>query len=125
ASARRRSRARWSAFPRLRASEEGTLQARWGLSAQMLERALGGHAAPRRAREIALHQEVRLVHVLERIGALAGSGGEGLEAYRTAAELVDQRDEDLPIHGVQSGGVHLQPLQRPVGDRPGDGAISL
>ncbi len=96
-----------------------------GLLAEVLPGARGGDASPRGAGEVALHQEVRLVDVFESVGPLAHRGGDGLEPHRPAAELVDQRAEDAAVHRVEAGLVHLEPLQRAVGDFLGDAAVAL
>ena len=73
---------------------------------------MGGDPAARRALEEALLEEEGLVDVLEGVALLAHGGGDGLHAHRAAAELLDDGEQDLPVHRVEAGGVDLQALER-------------
>ena len=55
---------------------------------------LGGGAALGGALEVAFHDEKRLVHLLQGIGFLANSGGDGVDPHRAAAEFHDDGLED-------------------------------
>src|SRR5213594_3070681 len=85
--------------------------------------ALSRHTAAGGALEVALLQQVWLVHVLDRLGVLADRGGEGLQTDRTSAELVGDRAQQAAVALVESGVVHLERGERFARDREGDIAV--
>ena len=62
--------------------------------------------------EAFLHEE-GLVDVLHRLALLTDARGDGVQSHGAAAELLEDGEEDLPVHRVEPAPVHLQPLQRP------------
>ena len=62
---------------------------------QVPERRFGGFAAAGRAFEEAFLDQERLVNLLDRSGVFADGRGDGVQSYGTAAELFDDRSEDL------------------------------
>src|SRR6266540_6207691 len=76
--------------------------------AQLLPAKLGHHAAARRALEEAQLQEVRLVDVLDRVLLLAERNRQGREADRPAAELPEDRAEQLAVDSLEPVAVHLE-----------------
>ena len=80
-------------------------------------------AAARRAVEEADLQQVGLVDVLDRVGLLADRGRQRVHAHRAAAELLDDREQQLAVDLVEAVGVDLEQRQRVVGHRRGDGAV--
>ena len=66
---------------------------------------LGHHAAARRALQKSELEEVRLVDVLDRVGLLTQRHSERRQADRAAAELVDNRVQQLTVRA-------LEPLDR-------------
>ena len=62
----------------------------------------GGHPAPGRPVEEALLHQERLVDVLHRLALLAHARGDGVQAHRAAAELLEDGEEDLPVHRVEA-----------------------
>src|SRR5262245_31999315 len=80
--------------------------------AEVLVRALRRHAAARRAVEVALLDQERLVDVLDRAAVLADRRGERVEPDRSAAVLLDERAEQRPVHAVEARFVDLEARQR-------------
>ena len=89
----------------------------------MLVGAAGGDSPRGRAVEEPDLEEVRLVDVLDGVGLFADRGGEGAHADRTAAELVDDGEQELAVDLVEAVGVDLEQGEGVVGDGRGDGAV--
>jgi hypothetical protein len=85
-------------------------------SARSNRRPAASRTALRRAVEEADLDQERLVDVLDRVLFLADSPPRSCQADRTAAELVDDRPQQLPIDVVEPVLVDLQQLQAGVGD---------
>jgi hypothetical protein len=83
-----------------------------GREPEVLVGARGGHAPARRPVEEAGLDEERLVHVLDGVPFLVDGGGQAVDADRAAAELVDDRPQQLAIDLVEAVLVHLEQLQR-------------
>jgi len=49
--------------------------------------------------------EVGFVDVLEGAPVFLNSGGERLHPHRSATEFIDDRQEDMPIHLIETGGI--------------------
>ena len=79
----------------------------------------------RRAVEVALQNQVRLVHFLERVRLLADRHGQRRQTNRPAAEFDDDRLEDALVHFVEAIRVDLEHSQRLVGGAAVDAAIAL
>ena len=79
-----------------------------------------GHAAARRAHDETQLQKVRLVHVLDGGGVLAGGGGQRVKPHRAAAEFFDHRAQKRAVGVVEAQFVHFQHLQRPARHIEGD-----
>src|SRR5438067_5467431 len=80
--------------------------------AEMRAAELRDRAAARRALDEAELQEIRLVHVLDRVGLLAERDGERRQADRAAVELDDDRAQELARLAVEPEGVHLEERER-------------
>ena len=76
----------------------------------------------RRALQEAELEQVRLVHVLDRVGLLAERDRERREPDRAAAELVRDRPQELAVDALEAGLVHLEELERLPRDRERDDA---
>ena len=63
----------------------------------------------------ALHDEVRLIHLLHGACILADGGGDGRHANRTAAKLVDDGKQDLVVDLVETILVDVERTERYVG----------
>ena len=87
-----------------------------GREPQVPVRPRGGDAPPRGPLQQPLLEEVRLVDVLDRVGRLPHAVGEGPEAHRPALEGLGEPAEDLAVELLQAERVHLQQLQRLLGD---------
>ena len=70
-----------------------------------------GAAAARSPGQISLLHEEGFVDVLYGHGFLVDGGGQGVQADRTAAVIEDDPLQQAPVHGVQTFGVDLQPVQ--------------
>src|SRR5687767_9791024 len=88
----------------------------WGREPEIVIRARCGDTATRRAIEKALLDEERLVHVLDRVFLFVNGGGKAVDAHRAAAELVDDRAQELPVDFVEAVVVDLEELHRRAGD---------
>src|SRR5262245_24108692 len=83
------------------------------------------HAPARRAlKETVLHQE-RLVDLLDRVRILADRRTDRVQPDGTAIELLDDRLENACIHVVEAEHVHVEQLERLVGDWLRDDALVL
>ena len=78
----------------------------------MLVCPLGGRPTAGGSLDQSLLKEIRLVHILDRVGLLANGYGERREADRTAAELLADRAQDLAIEPVESLVVDLEQIER-------------
>src|SRR4029079_16437990 len=87
-----------------------------GRQAEILVRQRGGDAAPRRAIQKSRLDEKGFVNVFERVALFAQGGGEGGHADRAALEFFDDRAQQPAIDLVEAVRVHLQHLERTVGD---------
>ena len=67
---------------------------------------------PRGALEQARPEQVRLVHVLEGVLLLAQGSGKGLEAHGAPVELLDDREQQPPVHLVEPLLVDLKAFHR-------------
>src|ERR1041384_2400331 len=99
------------------------LLARGRLESQLLVARLRGHTPLRRAVEVALHDEVRLIDFLEGVRFLTNGDGERTDADRAAAKLHDDGFEDALIHLVEAILVDLEDGERLIGDGAGDAAL--
>ena len=61
--------------------------------------------------------EIGLDDVLDRVARLRERGGDGLNPNRPAAELDRDDIEISPVHLIEPDRVHVEQLQRPVGER--------
>ena len=86
------------------------------LYAQFLVTQLRRHAALRGAVEVAFHDEIRLIDLLNRVRLLAHGHGERIHADRPAAEFHDDGFEDAFVHFIQAVLVNFQHRQRAVSD---------
>ena len=73
--------------------------------------------AARRAHQVSLHDQERLVNLLDRRRVFTGSHGQRIEPYRTAAELVDDHFEQALVHFVEPLRINLDHRQRRIRDR--------
>ena len=67
-----------------------------------------GDAALGGAFDVALHDQIRLVHFLDRSGFLANGDGEAVHTDGTAVEKSDDRFEDPLVHFVETIGVNVE-----------------
>src|SRR5688572_15754357 len=80
------------------------------------------HPTTRRPLEEAELEEVRLVHVLDRVGLLPERHGERGQPNRTAAELPENRVQQIAIRALEPDLVDLEKRERLPGDIERDGA---
>lgn len=83
----------------------------------------GGDAATRGAVDESVHEEVRLVDVLDGAAVLAEGGRQGFDADRSAGKLVDDGHEVVPVILVEAELIDVEDIERHVGDLLGDAAI--
>src|SRR5262245_60931505 len=93
-----------------------TAPRRTGLHAEVLVRALRRHAAARRAVEVALLDQERLVDVLDRAAILADRGGERVQPDGSPAVFLDERTQERAVHAVEAGLVDLETREREAGE---------
>src|SRR4051812_12198650 len=85
------------------------------LEPQVGEGGGGGHPSARRALEEAALEQVRLVHVLDRVGLLGDGDRERREPDRAALELLADRAQDVAVEPVEPGVVDLEQVERLLG----------
>ena len=83
---------------------------------------LGDDAPARRPLQEAELEQVRLVDVLDRVRLLAERHRERREPDRAAAELLDDRAQQLAVEPLEAGLVDLEQLERLLGDLARDDA---
>ena len=83
----------------------------------------GGDAAARGAVDESVHEEVRLVDVLDGAAVLAEGGSQGFDADRAAGELVDDGHEVVPVVLVESELIDVEDVECHVGDLLGDTTV--
>src|SRR5512143_2880294 len=81
----------------LRSLKQAGLPALLRLEFELAVAELGGDAALRRALEIAFHNQVGLINLLERVGLLAHGDRQRADAHRSAAEFDDHRLENALV----------------------------
>ena len=86
---------------------------------------LSGHAAARGSLDESLHDEVRLVHLLDGSGILADGCGNRSHAHRSAMKLVDDGGENLVVDLVQTILVDVERTERGLSNVVGNGAVAL
>src|ERR1035441_6892307 len=72
------------------------------LQPQFLIAQLRRDAALRRAVEVAFHDEIRLIDLLDGVRLLDDGHGERIHAHRPAAKLCDDGFEDALVHFVEA-----------------------
>jgi hypothetical protein len=72
------------------------------------------------AHHVPLLDEKRLDDVLDRAALLAEGRRQAVDAYRAAAELLDDSEHEAPIHRVEALWVDIQQVERRLRDRAGD-----
>ena len=77
----------------------------------MLVGRLRGAAAPGGPGQEAQLHEIRLVYVFQGDGLFSDGSGQGFQAHRAAAIVLNDGGEHAPVDGVQSQLIHLQPPQ--------------
>ena len=66
------------------------------------------HSSARSAVDKSGFDQERLVDLLDRSGVFADGRGDGVQSYGTAAELFDDRSEDLVVHLIESARVDIE-----------------
>jgi hypothetical protein len=89
----------------------------------MLVRPRGRAPSARGSRHEAFLQEIRLDDVFERFGIFGEGSGDGSNAGRTAAVLLDDRAQECAVKPIETELVDAFALQRLFGDRRSDVAI--
>src|SRR5688572_20880030 len=82
----------------------------------MLEGRLGRRAAARRSIEESDLNEIRLDHLLDRVFVFVDRRRDGPEPDRSAAELLDDRQQELRVGLVETERVDLESIEGLVGD---------
>jgi len=77
----------------------------------MLEARRRQHAAPRRALDQPLLQQIGLDHLFQGVAAFRQGGGQGVDADRPAVKFDNDRIEDPAVHGVQAQRIDFEELQ--------------
>jgi hypothetical protein len=78
------------------------------------------HPTARRAHDETLLDQERLDHVLDRAALLAERRREALDADRAAVELLDDRQQQLAVHDVETERVDVEHVERRLRDFVGD-----
>src|SRR2546430_16388077 len=81
------------------------------------------HAPARGAHQESLLDEERLGDVLERAALLAERRRKTIDTDRAAVEALDDRREELAVQGVEPQTIHLEQVERGVGDRFVDASL--
>ena len=84
-----------------------------------------GHSPPGRAHEKTLLDQIGLQYILYGAPLLSDGRRQIIDPDRPAVEFFDDRQQQAPIHAVETVGVHLQHRKRGVSDRGGDMAVTL
>lgn len=95
----------------------------WRGLAQVVVGLAGNLAAARRAHDKAFLDKEGFVHLLERAGLLAHSGGYGGKSDRAALELLDNSRQDTIVHIIQPVVVYIEGAQGVPGDADIDGTV--
>src|SRR5512146_2548935 len=66
------------------------------------------HAAARRALKVTLLDEIGFEDVLDRVALLADRGRQVIDTHRSAAELLDDREQQLAVHHVEPDRVDVE-----------------
>ena len=103
--------------PRPRTGSDVTLRGAVRRGRDGGKRAAWRKSSARRALHKAELDEIGLDDVFDCVAGLGQSGGDRLDADRTAAELDGDRVEITPIHLIKPDRVHVEQLERPVGKR--------
>ena len=83
----------------------------------------GGDASARGAVDESVHEEVRLVNVLDGAAVLAKGGGQGFDADRSAGKLIDDGHEVVSVVLVEAELIDVEDVERHVGDLLGDATV--
>ena len=75
----------------------------------MFERVLGNLPSASGSFEVPGLDEIGFMHVFEGVLVLLNRGGKGLDPDRASPELVDNGEEDLAVHLVESCRIDTQP----------------
>jgi len=78
-----------------------------------------------RALQIALLNQVGLDHVFNGFALLANAGGDVVQTHRPAVKAVNHCFEQFAVHEVKALRVHIQHLERQVGNVQGNRAHAL
>src|SRR6476660_4826087 len=81
-------------------------------------------AATRSVEEAGLDQ-IGFVDVFKGASVFLDGGSQGLDSHWSTAEFVDDRQQDVAVHLVETGGVHPQPRERVLGHRSRDLSLRL
>src|SRR5690606_20636876 len=81
------------------------------LDSQVPERRRRRHPSAGGALQKSDLDQVRLVHVFDRPAFFADGGGDRVEPDRSAAEMPDDRRQQLVVDGIKAEGVHLKALE--------------
>ena len=74
------------------------------------------HATARCAMQKSVLHQVRFVHIFDRRRFFTHRGRDGVEPDRTAAELTNNRRENLAVNRVQTGMINFHRRQRQIGN---------
>ena len=85
----------------------------------------GGAAPTRRAGQKAQLHQVWFIYIFQRHRFFTDGGCQRIQAYRAAAVIFDNGTQHTTVHRIQAQIIDLQSLQRLVGNRSGDLAVSL
>ena len=72
-----------------------------------------------------LLDQVRLEHVFNRAPFLADRRSQAFDSDRAPVELLDDRPEKSPVHGIEAARIDLQYIHGPLRDGTGHNAVSL
>src|SRR6266550_2970826 len=103
--------------------EEARVRFRLGSGTEVGAAERGDRAAAGRPLDEAELQEVRLVHVLDRVRLLAERRREGAEPDRATAVLLRDRPQELAVEPLEPNLVDLEQFQRLPRDGGRDGAL--
>src|SRR5262249_32268405 len=99
---------------------------RWnrGWTPQVLVRLACSNPPSRCTPQEALLKEEGLIDILDGVARLAQRGGDGVDAHGAAVVVLDDDEQEAPVHLVEPGAVDLEPLGRGLGDGRGDGPLA-
>ena len=72
---------------------------------------LRSHPPPGRPVNQPVHQQIRLIHILQRPRILPQGRRQGIQPHRAARKLLNHHRKDIPVVLIQTQLIHIQDIQ--------------